>query len=97
MTHLFDRIVRGPCKYCGRIDDLLDGYCSPKCDSQSQIYGSKSEKQKSVLQRNCEQCGKPFLYIRNDKRFCSNICRMKHNNHIRKCTRPECTICHPEP
>jgi endogenous inhibitor of DNA gyrase (YacG/DUF329 family) len=75
----------GNCLYCGRHShSLVGGFCSPKCDSQAQIYGVNSEKQKESTEKNCEVCGKPFRFTRKDKRFCSNICRMNYNNEQRK-------------
>jgi len=93
------RSTTGNCVYCGRKSDfLVDKFCSPVCESQHSIYGSKlrnAEKQKKS--RKCAECGKTYRAHQERQKFCSAICRSRFYNkaHHKPCLRKECMICNP--
>jgi hypothetical protein len=72
----------GKCQYCGIYShNLLGGYCSPVCDSQSQIHGDNFGKLKSAKrERKCNWCGKTYHWYQERQKFCSPKCRSANTN-----------------
>ena len=50
-------------------------YCSEKCRPKKKYY-----KKKSDILKICKQCEKPFTTNRNNKKFCTDKCRLKYHD-----------------
>jgi hypothetical protein len=89
--------TRGTCLFCdSKSMNLISGYCSPVCDSQHKIYGTKKiKREKQKEPRICEHCGKEYIWYQKRQRFCSAMCRSAKFNKEKTCLRKECTICQP--
>ena len=93
------RSTTGNCVYCGRKSDfLVDKFCSPVCQSQHSIYGSKLKNvEKQKKSRKCAECEKIYQAHQERQKFCS--AGLSSRDFITKlanlCLRKECMICNP--
>jgi len=76
------------CPNCGSDNVILtvEGY---QCYDCFRMAGTTTTKR-----RECEQCGGPLVRVRNDARFCSDMCKQRWHRRQNKTTfKTECEQC----